>query len=163
MSDQKVGLYVGKFQPFHSGHLHALQYSASHVDKLIVMIGSSQYSGLKNLPFSASKRRQMIEQSVTAKGLEMPIIVEVPDIDDSNHWVDHVKKSMPHFDIVFTNNEIVKELFEAKNIPVSPIPFLPGVSGTLVRQKLEDKDSEWSALVPDATASVVRDDGQYKV
>ena len=35
------GLLIGRFQPFHLGHLEALQFALSKVDKLWVGLGSS--------------------------------------------------------------------------------------------------------------------------
>ena len=98
MSNQKIGLYIGKFQPFHNGHLSAVQHSTSLVDKLIVVIGSSQYEGLKDQPFSAKQRRHMIEASAVNADLQTPEIIEVPDIHDAQRWVDHLLQYVPHFD-----------------------------------------------------------------
>ncbi|MCJ7698989.1 adenylyltransferase/cytidyltransferase family protein, partial [Candidatus Bathyarchaeota archaeon] len=38
------GLYVGRFQPFHLGHLCAVKKILGEVDEVIVAIGSAQYS-----------------------------------------------------------------------------------------------------------------------
>ncbi len=38
------GLYVGRFQPFHLGHLDAIKYALKEVDELVIVIGSAQYS-----------------------------------------------------------------------------------------------------------------------
>ena len=35
------GLLIGRFQPFHLGHLEALQFALSKVEKLWVGLGSS--------------------------------------------------------------------------------------------------------------------------
>ncbi len=38
------GLLIGRFQPFHLGHLEALQFALSKVDKLWIGLGSSNKS-----------------------------------------------------------------------------------------------------------------------
>ena len=50
------GLYVGRFQPFHLGHLGAIKAVLKEVDELIIVIGSAQYSHNFNNPFTAGER-----------------------------------------------------------------------------------------------------------
>lgn len=38
------GLFVGRFQPFHLGHLEAIKDTLGEVDELVIVIGSAQYS-----------------------------------------------------------------------------------------------------------------------
>ena len=47
------GLLIGRFQPFHLGHLEALQFALSKVDKLWVGLGSS------NKPIEKTIRLQL--------------------------------------------------------------------------------------------------------
>ncbi len=152
----KIGLYIGKFQPFHNGHLFAITTISPNVSKLIIVIGSSQYHNLKSQPFSAQERRQMIEHTLAAESINNFSIAEVPDVHDNDNWVEHVRHYVPQFDIVFTNNELVRQLFAEKGFEVKAIRLLPGVSGTLVRQKLGTKASDWQSLVPGATASIIK-------
>ena len=53
------GLLIGRFQPFHLGHLDALGFALSKVDKLWVGLGSSNKSIEKSNPFSAEERKEM--------------------------------------------------------------------------------------------------------
>ena len=56
------GLLIGRFQPFHFGHLEALQFALSKVDKLWVGLGSSNKQIEKNNPFTAEQTKEMIER-----------------------------------------------------------------------------------------------------
>jgi nicotinamide-nucleotide adenylyltransferase len=158
MPTDEVGLYIGKFQPFHNGHLSVITHVAPSFHKLIIAIGSSQYGGSKDQPFYASDRRRMISGALADQKIDNCEVIEIPDIHDAERWVDHVRQ-YAKFDVVFTGNEQVRQLFEAKSIEVKPVPFLPGVTGTLVRQKLANGDSDWQKLVPPATADVIRSQG----
>ena len=51
------GLLIGRFQPFHLGHLDALRFALSKVDKLWIGLGSSNKPLQKNNPFSAEERK----------------------------------------------------------------------------------------------------------
>jgi nicotinamide-nucleotide adenylyltransferase len=156
MPAETIGLYIGKFQPFHNGHLFAVRTIAPEVSKLIIAIGSSQYHGLKNQPFSAGQRRQMIEQSLAAIGIDNVSIVEVPDIHNNERWVEHVRDHVKQFDIVFTNNKSVRQLFIDKGFKVKPIKVLPCVSGSLIRHKITNQDNSWTTLVPVTTANIIK-------
>ena len=54
------GLLIGRFQPFHLGHLEALQFALSKVDKLWLGLGSSNKPMEKTNPFTVEERKQMI-------------------------------------------------------------------------------------------------------
>jgi len=58
------GLYVGRFQPFHLGHLHAIKYVLSQVDEVIIVIGSAQYSHRLDNPFTAGERVTMVRRAL---------------------------------------------------------------------------------------------------
>ncbi|MEM2975778.1 MAG: adenylyltransferase/cytidyltransferase family protein, partial [Candidatus Bathyarchaeia archaeon] len=48
----KRGLFVGRFQPFHLGHLTAVKNILKSVDELVIIVGSAQYSHRLDNPFT---------------------------------------------------------------------------------------------------------------
>jgi len=58
-----TGLFIGRFQPFHLGHLSDIKDALKEVDELVIAIGSSQHSGTKENPFSTEERIKMIEDT----------------------------------------------------------------------------------------------------
>ncbi|MEM1589096.1 MAG: adenylyltransferase/cytidyltransferase family protein, partial [Candidatus Bathyarchaeia archaeon] len=48
----KRGLFVGRFQPFHKGHLQAVKEILDEVDELVIVVGSAQYSHRIDNPFT---------------------------------------------------------------------------------------------------------------
>lgn len=56
----KIGLYVGRFQPIHEGHCHIIKKALSSCDKLIVVIGSAQESRTERNPFTYAERERFI-------------------------------------------------------------------------------------------------------
>ena len=58
------GLLIGRFQPFHLGHLQALQFALSRADCLWVGLGSSNKPVERDNPFTAQQRKEMILASV---------------------------------------------------------------------------------------------------
>lgn len=161
MPARTVGLYIGKFQPFHKGHLYAVRYITTRVDRLIIAIGSSQYHDLVGQPFSAQERRQMLKRTLVAERIANVSIFEVTDIHDDKRWVEHVTNTLPKFDVVFSNNELVRRLFNSQGFSVESTKFLIGVNGTFIRQKLTGREADWQAFVPAQSAEVIRASTHY--
>lgn len=91
---EKIGLYIGRFQPFHKGHKSVVETALKQCDKLVIAIGSSQEERTKRNPFSYKEREQMILRSFYAEELySRIIIIPVPDrteySDDAN-WGKYV-------------------------------------------------------------------------
>lgn len=76
MSEGRVGLYPGTFDPITNGHLDIITRAANHlVDTLIVAVARNVGKGPL---FSVDERVQMVKDEVTANGhkLEANIIVK---------------------------------------------------------------------------------------
>ncbi len=146
------GLLIGRFQPFHLGHLEALKFALSKVDKLWVGLGSSNLPPDKNNPFSAEQRKEMILSSITDSMKEKISIYFIPDLDNHIKWIEKIDTIVPKFDIIFSNDELTNHLYSKRNISVIPIPFLnrEKLSGTKIRG-LIISDQNWHNLVPEGT------------
>jgi len=146
------GLLIGRFQPFHLGHLEALQFALSKVDKLWIGLGSSNKPIEKNNPFSAEERKEMILSSIDDPMKDKISIYFIPDLDNHVKWIEKIDTIVPKFDIVFSNDELTKHLYSKRTVPITPIPFLKrdALSGTNIR-KLIISDQKWNDLVPDGT------------
>ena len=55
-----IGFLIGRFQPFHLGHLEAIKFALGKVEHLHVGIGSSNKSYEERNPFTADVRKKMI-------------------------------------------------------------------------------------------------------
>ncbi|MBS7610876.1 nicotinamide-nucleotide adenylyltransferase [Candidatus Bathyarchaeota archaeon] len=155
------GLYIGRFQPFHLGHLEAVKWILERVDEVIIGIGSSQYShSLKN-PFTAGERITMIINALEWVGIERRrfLTLPIPDIHTHSLWVEHVISLTPSFQIVFTNEPLTKRLFEEDGrFKLSSIPFFKRelYSATEIRRRMVSGDS-WEELVPKPVAEYIRE------
>ena len=143
------GLLIGRFQPFHLGHLAALEYALSTVDKLWIGLGSSNKPSEKNNPFSAKERKQMILDSIDDSMKKRIEIYPIPDLENHIKWIDLIDTIVPKFDVVFTNDDLTKHLYSKRNIKVFSIPFMKRdiLSGTNIRD-LIISDQKWEDLVP---------------
>ena len=146
------GLLIGRFQPFHLGHLDALQFALSKVDKLWVGLGSSNLPPQKDNPFSAEQRQEMILSSIDEVMKEKISIYFIPDLDNHMKWIEKIDTIVPKFDIIFSNDELTNHLYSKRNTQVMTIPFLKRdkLSGTRIRD-LIISDQKWNDLVPEGT------------
>lgn len=154
------GLLIGRFQPFHLGHLEALQFALSKVDKLWVGLGSSNRPVEKNNPFTAEQRKEMILSSIDDSMKEKISIYFIPDLDNHMKWVEKIDTIVPKFDIIFSNDDLTKHLYSKRNIQVLSIPFLnrESLSGTNIRD-LIIHDQKWDDFVPDGTRNFLEKTG----
>lgn len=151
------GLLIGRFQPFHLGHLNALKFALSKVDKLWVGLGSSNKPVQKNNPFTAEQRKEMILSSIDDSMKEKISIYSIPDLDNHMRWIEKIDTIVPKFDIVFSNDELTKHLYSKRSVQVIAIPFLNRnvLSGTNIRD-LIISDQKWDNLVPQGTRNFLK-------
>ena len=150
------GLLIGRFQPFHLGHLDAVLFGLSRAENLFICIGSSNKSNEKRNPFSAEERREMIISSIEPSMADQLKIFDIPDVGDHEKWTFEIDKIVPKYDIIFTNDEFTKTLFEKREMNVVPVELKDRekFSGTNIRELIVD-DKNWQDLVPRGTKKVL--------
>ena len=146
------GLLIGRFQPFHLGHLSAIQFALSKVDKLWIGLGSSNKPIEKDNPFTATERKKMILSSIDSSMKEKISIYFIPDVDNHIRWIEKIDTIVPSFDIVFSNDDLTKHLYAKRSTKISSIPFSNReiLSGTRIRDLIVS-DQKWDDLVPNGT------------
>lgn len=154
----KKGLFIGRFQPFHLGHLSAIKQALKQVEFLKIGIGSSQYKDEPRNPYSAETRRSMIQDSLKEVGIKegQYEIYEIPDIHDNPKWPAHVKGIVGNFDLLFIGNQgIVKELFEKyESLPIQEIEKEIEISATQIRELIQE-NSQWHEWVPKPVLALI--------
>ncbi len=150
------GLLIGRFQPFHLGHLDAVLFGLSRTENLFIGIGSSNKSNERRNPFSAEERREMIISSIEPSMADRLKIFDIPDVGDHEKWTFEIDKIIPKYDIIFTNDEFAKTLFEKREMNVVPVVLKDRekFSGTNIRELIAD-DKNWQDLVPRGTKKVL--------
>ena len=104
----KIALFIGRFQPFHLGHLAVINRLARDYDLVKIVIGSSQCSKERDNPFSFEERKEMITRSVAVKNYK---IYAVPDCKSDAEWIKHVEELAGGFDAVVSGNGLTRKLF----------------------------------------------------
>lgn len=153
------GLFVGRFQPPHFGHIHAIKAALLQSDELIIVIGSAQYSYTFENPFTAGERIEMLRLALIEEGISLSkvFLIPIPDIGEHSIWVSRVKSLCPKFDVVYTNNPLVKRLFEDEGYPVKQLELYHRdlEMGTRIRRMILEGEP-WEDLVPKPVADFIK-------
>ena len=150
------GFLIGRFQPFHLGHLEAVNFALSKVDQLYIGIGSSNKSNELRNPFTADERNQMIKSSLDEIIMQRVSLYNIPDVDDHSKWTESIDKIIPKYDIVFSNDDFTHRLYEenTKKIISVALKSREDLSGTNIRRLIQ-YDGNWKDLVPNGTKNIL--------
>jgi len=151
------GLFIGRFQPFHLGHLDAITKVFLDVENLWIGIGSSNRSHEKKNPFTAEERKEMILSSIDTSLLQKIKIFFIPDVDDHEKWTHQVDSIVPKYDVVFSNDDFTISLFSKRGIKVIQphLKHREDLSGTNIRNKMINGQN-WKSLVTKGTKTVIK-------
>ena len=150
IKNEKIGLFIGRFEPLTIGHCSIINDALSKVDKLIVALGSSQSkSSIKN-PYSATLRTLMLTKVYEKEILsEKLIIALIPDRDhpkDDEEWGKYLLENVLRqtgykVNIIFEGSEVVRNYWfneEVKRIVIDK-NIIP-ISATEVREFIINYD-----------------------
>ena len=150
-----TGLIVGRFQPFHRGHLDTVARirRSDPGGSLLLAVGSAQESFTAENPFTAGERVEMIQRAMTEARIDGCWPIPVADIHQHAQWVAYLRGLLPAFDVVYTNNPLTRLLFEREGMRVESPPLVERdrFQGAVVRERLLEGKG-WAELVPPSVA-----------
>ena len=153
------GLMMGRFQPFHLGHLNLVKQILEECDEVIIAITSSQFNYLEKDPFTAGERIEMIHDSLIESGIDLSrcFIVAIENQFNIATWASYLKAALPRFDKVYSGNDYVKMLLADSAINVVPPKFLdrPQYNATHIRSMIISDDA-WQSLVPNSVVKFLQ-------
>ena len=158
----KRGVFIGRFQPIHNGHIKALSEILKEVDEVIMVIGSAQCSHSFNNPFTAGERITLVKNALDENGIDPNryYLIPVPDTNDNRIWVAHLVSLTPSFEIVYTHNPLVKRLLTESGYKIKePTLFQRDTySATKIRLAIL-KGEPWEKFVATSVAKSIKDMG----
>ena len=157
--DKKRGLLIGRFQPFHLGHLHCVQHILNKIPEVIIAIGSAQFSYTLHNPFTAGERVTMIRLALDEAKIDPSnyYLIPVRDLRVHDLWVSHLVSQTPRFEVVFSNEPVTSRLFKEAGFRVESLPFYDRetYSSTEIRERVVRGES-WEKLVPASVAAYIK-------
>ena len=149
---------MGRFQPFHLGHLALAKRVLTECDELIVAVSSAQFNYIWEDPFTAGERIEMIHDSLVESGADMNscFVVAIENQFNVATWAGYLGAALPSFDRVYSGNAYVAMLLSDLGIDVVRPELVDRstYNATAIRGKIAS-GGEWQYLVPDAVRRIL--------
>jgi len=126
-------------------------------DNVIIVICHDATSA--DEPFTLEQRREMISAALLSADIMDATITTVKDTPSDADWAQHVMEAaeMPAEATVWSGNEEVRKIFEAKGIATKKIVPVPGIVAAEIRQMIKDKNPAWRSKVPAGALDVIEE------
>ena len=148
----KIGLIVGRFQPFHKGHLSMIRQGLEVCEKVKIVIGSSNRNFERENPLTVEERLAILNLVIKKEKWQEKIleVKKLEDTVDNLKWMNNLIKIAGKFEVVIGNDNLVSVLAKYKGYEV----FRPKLSrreiwqATIIRQNIIE-GKKWKNLVPE--------------
>ena len=152
----KKGLILGRFQPFHFGHLKLIESIVNDKVLPLICIGSAQYSYTIDNPFTVKERKEMIMAVLQSLNCEYEIF-EIPDINNYDLYVSHLETFVPIFDQIYSGNPIVQRLFDEAGYKVVKLEMFNREvwEGSAIRLAMKE-GGDWESAVPNQIVEIIQ-------
>ena len=153
------GLMMGRFQPFHLGHLELVTQILNECDEVIIALTGSQFNYIEKDPFTSGERIEMIHQTLKENNIDMGkcYIISIENQFNVATWASYLKSSLPHFDKVYSGNDYVIMLLADSGYTVVSPKFLDREKYNATRiRKMIGNDEEWEKFVPSSVSKIVK-------
>lgn len=121
-TDKKYAIFIGRFQPYHFGHIEMVQQKLNEGVPALIMVRDIEPDE-KN-PFTTEQTVSMIEKYHKSKGDDVKVVV-IPDIESVNYGRG----------VGYQINEF------------TPPKDIGGISATGIRNCIKNNDEYWKKLV----------------
>lgn len=151
------GLVVGRFQPFHKGHLWLVNSVIKECQELIIVVGSAQFNYLYTDPFTAGERILMIHTALLESRIPAERVYIIPVINDENNstWYARLSTLIPEFHVLYSGNEFVKCLVGTRVTIQTPKFAKKRIyNGSNIRNLIA-REKPWNHLVPSSVALLI--------
>ena len=158
---------MGRFQPFHLGHMALIQQAMAECDDIIIAVTSTQYNYLGKDPFTAGERVEMIRNSMRESGAspDRYMILGLENQHNVATWPAYLKATLPPFQRAYSGNPYVAMLLHDYGIEVVRPKMLDrdAFNATALRRMMA-YGGDWRGRVPPAVARFVESiDGEGRM
>jgi cytidyltransferase-like protein len=130
--DKKYAIFVGRYQPYHYGHINLIQQKLDEGIPALIMVRDIEPDE-KN-PFTTEQTVSMIEKYHKSKGDDVKVMI-IPDIESVNYGRG----------VGYEINEYT---------PTEEISF---ISATKIRESIKSGDNDWRRMVDESIQSEVEE------
>lgn len=150
-----IGVYWGRFNPPHKGHLQLIKKILREVDRLYIAIGSAECENTKRNPFSGEERKRMLKDYLKEEKIDVKKvrIITVQDGKSNSSGVKNLFGSCGKFDMIFTDKATIIEIVK-RRANVQKIRRTGKISATQIRDAIAN-DNKWEHLTGKSTARLI--------
>ena len=152
---------IGRYQPFHLGHLELVRQVLDENDEIIILIGSSQANFTLKNPFTAGERVWMIRDSLIESKIDLSRVFLVNVIDEENNvkWFSNIKSVSPPFNVLYTGNNYVRTLLKRETIIIKKPKLIEGnlLKGSVIRKLILEDNTKWQELVSKSVIKIFKE------
>jgi nicotinamide-nucleotide adenylyltransferase len=149
---------IGRFQPFHLGHLNLVRQVLAENDEIIILIGSSQTNYTLKNPFTAGERIWMIRDTLIESKIDMSKVFLVNATDDENNakWFSNIISLSPPFNVLYTGNNFIRTLLKKEAVIIrKPKLFKETLlKGSIIRKLILEDNAKWQELVSESVRTI---------
>lgn len=149
-----VGVYWGRFNPPHKGHIALVKKLVKRVDLLIIAVGSAESKNTKRNPFSGDERVEMLKSYLREQHIKVEDVIAAKD---GNSWassIDNLFEKCGKFDVLFTDHKAIARLV-GNRVKVVSFERRGNISSTLMRDSIA-KGEKWENLTGKSVVNLIR-------
>lgn len=162
---ERIGLYIGKFQPFHKGHYRVLRHMLNMFDEVKIGLGDIKNNDL----FSVEERIEMIKSNFPGEKITIYLLEDL----DTTHkyatqWGKYVEETVGRFDFIAavedSYDDYIRKDFLKIGYPVVVFPRFDLISGTNTRKLISDSNNVlWKEIVTAKTEEIILKSKFYRL
>jgi len=156
-----AAVMIGRYQPFHLGHLELVRQVLDENDEIIILIGSSQANFTLKNPFTAGERVWMIRDSLIESKINLSRVFLINVTDDENNvkWFSNIKCVSPPFNVIYTGNNFVRTLLKRETIIIKKPKLIEGnlLKGSVIRKLILEDNTKWQELVSKSVIKIFKE------
>lgn len=146
----EFGVFIGRFQPFHTAHLATVRFALQQAKRVIIVIGSDNRARTTKDPWSTAERIAMIESCLAPEEISRISYVPAKDyLYNDNLWIAEVQRSVKALtgaskDVVLVGHRKDASSFYLGLFPqwpfISSLVLEPSVGATKIRALMFSQD-----------------------
>ena len=153
------GLMMGRFQPFHLGHLELVKQILNECDEVIIALTGSQFNYIEKDPFTSGERIEMIHDTLKENNVDLAkcYIIAIENQFNIATWASYLKSTLPSFDKVYSGNDYVAMLLADSGYAVVYPKFheREKFNATKIRKMIAN-DEDWENFVPSSVSKIIK-------
>ena len=117
-----TAIYIGRFEPVHTGHLALLQRALDSARNVIVVVGSAWQARSPKNPFTSQEREAMLHEALPAADRSRVRVLPVRDYYNEAVWVQAVRRGVAEIAGADANIGLVGHFKDATSSYLSAFP-----------------------------------------